>query len=199
MSGRANGCIPWQLPRALTPSQCESHTAVLKSLHRCAVKPCPISRMMLPCDYGNWMPHPVGPRMLCRKRYNLLQDQKKEEPVAAGTCSRKKLMLTSFQVHMQWLHVGHLYPVLVDIFCCCLVAKSSDSATPCTVVYQGLLSMDFSRQEYWNGLPLPSPGDLPNPRNEPAYPALAGGFFYHWATREAWWVYLHRGNQQTYK
>ena len=42
------------------------------------------------------------------------------------------------------------------------------------------LSMGFSRQEYWSGLPFPSPGDLPNPGIEPASltsPALAGGFF----------------------
>ena len=34
----------------------------------------------------------------------------------------------------------------------------------------------FSRQEYWSGLPLPSPGDLSSPWIEPASPALAGGF-----------------------
>jgi hypothetical protein len=37
--------------------------------------------------------------------------------------------------------------------------------------------MDFPRQEYWSGLPLPSPGDLPDPGIKPASPALAGGFF----------------------
>ena len=37
--------------------------------------------------------------------------------------------------------------------------------------------MEFSRQGYRSGLPFPSPGDLPNPGNEPASPALAGGFF----------------------
>ena len=37
--------------------------------------------------------------------------------------------------------------------------------------------MGFPRQEYWNGLPFPSPGDLPNPGNEPLSPVLAGGFF----------------------
>ena len=41
---------------------------------------------------------------------------------------------------------------------------------------QGSLSMGFSRQEYWSGLPFPSPGDLPNPGIKPASPALAGGF-----------------------
>ena len=37
--------------------------------------------------------------------------------------------------------------------------------------------MDFPRQEYWSGLPLPFPGDLPDPGIKPASPALAGGFF----------------------
>ena len=37
--------------------------------------------------------------------------------------------------------------------------------------------MEFSRQEYWSGLPFPSPGDLPNPGIQPASPVLAGGFF----------------------
>ena len=45
-------------------------------------------------------------------------------------------------------------------------------ATPCTVVYQAPQSMDFSRQEYWSGLPFPSPGDLPNPGFEPGSPTL---------------------------
>ena len=51
-----------------------------------------------------------------------------------------------------------------------------------TIVGQAPLSMGFSRQEYWSGLPCPPPGDLPNPRIEPASlmsPALAGGFLRH--------------------
>ena len=53
-------------------------------------------------------------------------------------------------------------------------------ATPWTVARQAPLSMGFSGQEYWSGLPFPSPGDLPDPRIELASPtssALAGGFF----------------------
>ena len=56
----------------------------------------------------------------------------------------------------------------------------SDSVTPWTVSHQAPLSMGFSRQEYWSGLPFPSPGDLPNPGIELASlvsPALAGRFF----------------------
>ena len=45
-------------------------------------------------------------------------------------------------------------------------------ATPWTVAYKAPLSMEFSRQEYWSGLPFPSPGDLPDPGIEPRSPAL---------------------------
>ena len=44
-------------------------------------------------------------------------------------------------------------------------------ATLWTVARQAPLSMGFSRQEYWSGLPFPSPGDLPNPGIEPGSPA----------------------------
>ena len=44
--------------------------------------------------------------------------------------------------------------------------------TPWTVAYQAPQSMEFSRQEYWSGLPFPSPGDLPNPGMEPRSPTL---------------------------
>ena len=45
-------------------------------------------------------------------------------------------------------------------------------ATLWTVVYQAPLSMGFSRQEYWSGLPFPSPADLPDPGIEPRSPEL---------------------------
>ena len=44
--------------------------------------------------------------------------------------------------------------------------------TPWTVVYQAHPPMGFFMQEYWSGLPFPSPGDLPNPGIEPGSPAL---------------------------
>ena len=60
--------------------------------------------------------------------------------------------------------------------------------TPWTVTHQALLSMGFSRQEYWMGLPFPTPGDLPKPGIKPGSlmsPALAGGFFTTSPTWEA--------------
>ena len=44
--------------------------------------------------------------------------------------------------------------------------------TPRTAAHQAPLSVEFSRQEYWSGLPFPSPGDLPDPGIEPKSPAL---------------------------
>ena len=52
--------------------------------------------------------------------------------------------------------------------------------TPWTVTHKAPLSMEFSRQGYWSGLPFPSPGDLPNPGiklTSLESLALAGGFF----------------------
>ena len=52
------------------------------------------------------------------------------------------------------------------------VLVMSDSATPWTIAYQASLSMEFSRQEYWSGLPCPLQGDLPNPGIKPRSLAL---------------------------
>ena len=58
--------------------------------------------------------------------------------------------------------------------CCCLAAKSCPNLCQ---VHETLLSMGFPRQEYWSGLPFPSPGDLPDPGIKPTSPALGSGFF----------------------
>ena len=60
--------------------------------------------------------------------------------------------------------------------------------TSWTLAHQAPLSMEFSRQEYWSGLPFLSPGDLPSPGIEPTplgAPTLAGEFFHPCATGEA--------------
>ena len=54
----------------------------------------------------------------------------------------------------------------------------SDSCDPHSlVVCQAPMFMGFPSQEYWSGLPFPSPGDLPHPGIKPTSPASAGGFF----------------------
>ena len=75
-----------------------------------------------------------------------------------------------------------------------LVAKSCPTlAIPWTVACQAPLSMRFSRQEYWDGLPFPSPGDLPDPIIEPGSPALQADSLLTklQAMREAlWWIWF---------
>ena len=70
-----------------------------------------------------------------------------------------------------------------------------------TVAHQAPLSMGFSRQEHWSGLPCPPPRDLPNSGTEPASPAspaLAGGFFTTGVTWEAHTIdaMYERGNNE---
>ena len=56
-------------------------------------------------------------------------------------------------------------------------------AIPWTAALQAHLPVEFFRQQYWSGLPFPTPGDLPGPGIEPVSPALAGGIF---STRGTW-------------
>ena len=57
-----------------------------------------------------------------------------------------------------------------------VIQVCSTLETPWAVACQAPLSMEFSKQEYWSGLPFPSPGDLPNPEIEPGFPALQVDF-----------------------
>ena len=67
-------------------------------------------------------------------------------------------------MHQCLAHFGTLFICLNDGMLVLSCSVSSDSsATPWTVAHQAPLSMGFPRQEYWSGLPFPSPGDLPNP------------------------------------
>ena len=62
--------------------------------------------------------------------------------------------------------------ILVHISEVKLLSRVRLFVTPWTVAHQAPPSMGFSRQEYWSGLPFPSPGDLPDPGIEPGSPAL---------------------------
>ena len=78
---------------------------------------------------------------------------------------------------------GELVLPSLTIDCTCVLSCFSHFqlfATLWTVAHKAPLSMEFSRQEYWSGLPFPFPGDLPDPVIEPtspATPASAGTFF----------------------
>ena len=80
-----------------------------------------------------------------------------------------------------WIHLLSKWSVFA--VCACVLSRFSCvqlSVIPWTVYGQALLSMGFSRQEYWSGLLCPSPGGLSDPGIKPEFltsPALAGGFF----------------------
>ena len=73
----------------------------------------------------------------------------------------------------------HLAPVKICVLYMCVSCSvvSNSFVIPWTVAHQVPLSMEFSRQEYWDGLPFPSPGDLPNPGTECGSPALQADSF----------------------
>ena len=78
--------------------------------------------------------------------------------------------------------------LLYSVPACCHFSCVQIFATPGTVARQAPLSMEFSRQEYWSGLPCPPPGALPDPEIKPKSlmtSQLAGGFFTTSITWEA--------------
>ena len=94
---------------------------------------------------------------------------------------------------------------ILDSFVCCMLSHFSHvqlSATLWTVARQPPLSMGFSREECWSGLPFPPPGKLPNPGIKPApitSPALASGFLtIHYTTSEAHLFKFNCNNSQSH-
>ena len=88
------------------------------------------------------------------------------------------LMILLLMLREKYL-IGYFYIIPFLGLCCCLVEKSWLTFCNPMDSHQAPLSTRFPRQEYWNGLPFPSPEALPDPRSKPAFPALAGRFFYH--------------------
>ena len=79
---------------------------------------------------------------------------------------------------------GELSDHYYYLSCMCVLRHHRLFATLWTVAHQAPLSMGFSRQEYWSGLPFPPPGDLPDPEIKPVYPALQVDSFLlsHWGS-----------------
>ena len=85
-------------------------------------------------------------------------------------------------------HIREIRKYIIHLCVCAKLLMSDALEAYGPRAYQALLSMGFSRQEYWSGLPFPSPGDLPNPGIKPTSlksPALAVRFFTTSTTWEA--------------
>ena len=102
-----------------------------------------------------------------------------------------------YDIYSEPLRKPNLVYIYICVYVCVceyggLVAKLCPTlVAPWTVAFQAPLSLGFSRQEYWSGLPFSSPGDLPNPgiKSNPVF-CIAGRFFTNWATREAIYIYV---------
>ena len=75
------------------------------------------------------------------------------------------------------IEVKNCFTSILPCVCACMLSGVWLFVTPWTGAGQAPLSMEFSRQDNWSGLPFSTPGDLPNPGIEPMSPALTGGFF----------------------
>ena len=87
--------------------------------------------------------------------------------------SQTQLSGFHFMLHWrQWTNLAKFLKSFVSFLSCVCVSHVWLFVTPWTSACQTLLSMEFSRQKYWNGLPCPPPGDLPDPGIKPGSPAL---------------------------
>ena len=129
--------------------------------------PHPLQPHLLPCWSSRWQTH------CCRVLFYwpFLQP---------GGSSNSDIYVASFLTSFKTMLKSHF---LIRVYCACMLSRLSLVRlfeTLWTLACQALLSMGFSRQEYWSGFPCPPPGDLPNPGIEPVSvmsSALAGRFF----------------------
>ena len=155
---------------------------------------------MVPLPFHPLIPRPVNSVrgrnhtmywMLIHRLYSLLENL---TPALQGITTLLALSLSlqkvisSFRQTSCFIMVGNMLRMCVCVcVCVCVCARACTRScafrhvrlleTPWTVTPQAPLSMEFSRQEYWDRLPFPTPGDLPNSGIDPASLTPAGRFF----------------------
>ena len=110
---------------------------------------------------------------------NVNSDKNEAMPMEDKHSFGEKVSSPKFQVQWGLVYVT-VYQIISMKSVKILFSCVQFFVTPWTTAHQTTLSMEFSRQEYWGGLPFLTLGDLPNPEIEPVFPvcpALASGFF----------------------
>ena len=97
--------------------------------------------------------------------------------ITCQMCDFSEIKLDKAQFSVLQNKVHKVFPTFYKDLCAHLLNHVQLFAAPQTVTSQTLLRMEFSRQEYWSGVPFPTPGNLPDPGIEPASLALVGRFF----------------------
>ena len=115
-------------------------------------------------------------------------------------CRRMLLRALQKEAHVHYhptpRYLGSLHPHSECVLNCSVVSNSF-FVTSWTIAHQASLSMEFSSQEYWSGLPFPIPGDLSDPGIEPASlasPTLAGGLFTFLPPGQSVWTRSNEAN-----
>ena len=109
---------------------------------------------------------------------------KGKEALSVGIREIKQSFLETCKHDHDWLPWCHEKNEVKVLVTSCVQAF----VTPGTAACRAPLSLEFSRQAYWSGLPGPSLGDLPNPEMEPGFSCIAGRFLFFfciWATNKA--------------
>ena len=107
--------------------------------------------------------------------YSLLQVMFPTQGSNRHSLTSPALAVRFFTTSTTWVARILFFILFKYYYCESEVAQSCPTLwNPWTVVCQDPLSVGFSMQEYWNGLPFPSPGDLPDPGIEPRSPKLQG-------------------------
>ena len=122
-------------------------------------------------DYGYRAECKYSKPQLCIKRNCLTNNNGRGKDVGRLTHA---LIFTSYMVENLWIIYG-INDVWYHLVCACMLSHFScvqHFAILWTVAFWTPLSLGFSRQEYWSGLPCPPLGDLPNQGIEPGSPAL---------------------------
>ena len=125
----------------------------------------------LPFEYANTENRPYKLSKVSYFPLSLKMENMGDYLIFSWWFSYHKLMMSLSILHQVnvWAYTwtkNHLFYISVSH------SVMSDPVTPWTVAHQAPLSMEFPRQEYWSGLPFPSPRDLPDPRIEPRSLAL---------------------------
>ena len=127
------------------------------------------------------------------------QRRRRTQKESWDTSLHVSFMNRSFSLFIKWLGNGdseeaeacRVYRVILvlrirtQIFSVYALSRVWIFETPRIVAHQAPPFMRFSRQEYWSGLPFPSPRTLPQPKDQTNFSCIAGRFFTVWATREA--------------
>ena len=149
------------------------------------------------CEKAFWMAVPLTEEMKMLEKHSLWWIKLEMLPICSNSDVQQGIQLLwefSSELKVQSrkrqnpdpaYSFHSITPLCFTFVCGCVLSHFSHvwlCATPWTVTHQSPLSMGFSRQEYWSGLPCPPPGDLPEPGIKPSSPmssALADGFFNH--------------------